>query len=181
MERISGNKSSAFVLLFLVLGLAAPLAQAQLLRCQGADGRIVYRDQSSGPPGPGCRTVEDRTSVIAPMPLQGDAQKPPARAPGGEAPAKPVSGAGIPVKPGAVGGEQPVARPGTEQRAAESQLQVTQDKLEAARKALAQQQEVRYGDERNYQKVLDRLKPFADEVDKLEQELELLKRKASRQ
>jgi hypothetical protein len=39
-----------------------------------------------------------------------------------------------------------------------------QDALAKAREALAQQESIRLGDERNYVRVLERLKPYQDEV-----------------
>ncbi|MGL4408555.1 MAG: DUF4124 domain-containing protein, partial [Zoogloea sp.] len=41
---------------------------------------------------------------------------------------------------------------------------------------LAEQEAVRYGDERNYQKVLDRLQPYKDKVQMHERNIEALRR-----
>ncbi len=159
------NKSSTFLDYRLLLAAATMVtmampAQAQLVRCQGADGKITYRDLSSGPAGPNCRTVEERSSVIAPLPLpQAEKKAPPAKPPA----KPPAPGQAV----GAARVEDPAAR-----------LEEAEDQLEAARKALAQQEAVRYGDERNYQKVLDRLKPFQDEVDRRQQALEKLRKDA---
>ena len=49
--------------------------------------------------------------------------------------------------------------------------------LEAAKKELAEQEEVRYGNEKNYQKKLDRLKPYEDKVNDFSKKLEELKNK----
>lgn len=46
--------------------------------------------------------------------------------------------------------------------------------LEEARRRLAEQEVVRYGDERNYQRVLDRLKPYQDAVSQAEARLRAL-------
>lgn len=43
-------------------------------------------------------------------------------------------------------------------------LATEQKSLEAARKELEEQEFVRYGNERNYQKVLDRVQPYKDKV-----------------
>ena len=51
--------------------------------------------------------------------------------------------------------------------------------LAAAVKALAEQEAVRLGDERNYQKVLDRLQPFKDKVDLHKRNIEALRREIS--
>ena len=44
------------------------------------------------------------------------------------------------------------------------ELMREQDALAKAREALAQQETIRLGDERNYARVLERLKPYQDEV-----------------
>ncbi|MDR2165607.1 MAG: DUF4124 domain-containing protein [Zoogloeaceae bacterium] len=58
--------------------------------------------------------------------------------------------------------------------ALESKLAAARQSLDEARKALAEQQAVRYGSERNYQKVLDRLKPYEDTVAEREQTVRTL-------
>jgi len=49
-------------------------------------------------------------------------------------------------------------------RILEEELNREQVGLDDARKALAEQENIRMGDEKNYQRVLDRLKPFQDAV-----------------
>lgn len=46
----------------------------------------------------------------------------------------------------------------------ESELATEQQRLEQAKQALAEQESIRLGDERNYQRVLERLKPYQDAV-----------------
>jgi len=46
----------------------------------------------------------------------------------------------------------------------ESELSAEQERLEEAKRALAEQEGIRMGDERNYQRVLERLKPYQDAV-----------------
>jgi hypothetical protein len=48
--------------------------------------------------------------------------------------------------------------------------------LEKAKKDLAEQEGIRSGDERNYQRVLDRLQPFKDAVAVHERNIEALRR-----
>jgi hypothetical protein len=55
-------------------------------------------------------------------------------------------------------------------------LAAEQRSLEGAQKLFAEQEAVRYGDERNYQRVLDRLQPFKDKVQLHERNIEALKR-----
>ncbi|QID18867.1 DUF4124 domain-containing protein [Nitrogeniibacter mangrovi] len=58
----------------------------------------------------------------------------------------------------------------------EDELAAEQKALESARKALAEQEDVRYGNEKNYQKKLDRLKPYQDKVEQHERNVEALKK-----
>ncbi|MCL2022209.1 MAG: DUF4124 domain-containing protein [Betaproteobacteria bacterium] len=51
--------------------------------------------------------------------------------------------------------------------------------LATARQALAEQESVRLGNERNYQRVLDRLQPYKDEVARHERNIEALNRELS--
>ncbi|MCL2074953.1 MAG: DUF4124 domain-containing protein [Betaproteobacteria bacterium] len=51
--------------------------------------------------------------------------------------------------------------------------------LEAAKQALAKQESVREGNERNYQRVLDRLQPYQDEVSRHERNIEALNKELS--
>jgi len=46
----------------------------------------------------------------------------------------------------------------------ESELAAEQQRLDEARRALAEQEATRSGDERNYQRVLERLKPYQEAV-----------------
>jgi len=46
----------------------------------------------------------------------------------------------------------------------ESELAAEQQRLDEARQALAEQEAMRSGDERNYQRVLERLKPYQEAV-----------------
>ena len=48
--------------------------------------------------------------------------------------------------------------------------------LSDAKKRLAEQEAIRTGDEKNYAKVLDRIKPFKDTVEVHEKNVEALKR-----
>jgi hypothetical protein len=61
----------------------------------------------------------------------------------------------------------------------EGELASEQQQLDQARKALAEQEAVRYGDEKNYARVLDRLQPYKDNVDLHEKNIEALKRELS--
>ena len=58
----------------------------------------------------------------------------------------------------------------------EAELAAEEKALEAARKALAEEDAVRYGNEQNYQRKLDRLQPFKEEVEQHERNVEALEK-----
>jgi hypothetical protein len=58
----------------------------------------------------------------------------------------------------------------------ESELKTEEALLAKAKQALAEQENVRMGDERNYAKVLERLKPFQETVELHEKNIAALKR-----
>lgn len=70
-------------------------------------------------------------------------------------------------------------RDDTRRQILEAELGDEEAALETARKALAEQQAVRFGNESNYQKKLDRLKPFQDKVEQHERNVEALKKEIS--
>jgi hypothetical protein len=67
------------------------------------------------------------------------------------------------------------ARDDERRRILESELAAEEQKLNEARLALAEQESVRYGDERNYARVLERLKPYQDAVAQHEKNVAALK------
>jgi len=60
----------------------------------------------------------------------------------------------------------------------ESAIKAAEAKLETAKKILAEQEAVRTGDERNYQRVLERLKPYQDAVSQAQKELDAARQAA---
>ncbi|MCC6658486.1 MAG: DUF4124 domain-containing protein, partial [Rhodocyclaceae bacterium] len=68
------------------------------------------------------------------------------------------------------------ARDNDRRKILDQELATEQKMLDEARKALAEQEAVRTGDERNYQRVLDRLQPYKDKVALHERNIEALKK-----
>lgn len=58
----------------------------------------------------------------------------------------------------------------------EKELAAEEQDLVKARQALAEQESVRYGDERNYTRVLERLQPFKDRIETHEKNIDALRR-----
>lgn len=61
----------------------------------------------------------------------------------------------------------------------EQELSTEQSALDDAKKELAAQEAVRNGDERNYQKYLDRIQPFKDKADLHERNVEAIRKELS--
>jgi hypothetical protein len=57
----------------------------------------------------------------------------------------------------------------------ESELAAEQEQLEQAKRELAEQEAVRHGDERNYERVLERLKPYQEAVAQHEKNIASIK------
>ena len=66
------------------------------------------------------------------------------------------------------------ARDNDRRRILEQELAAEQKNLEIAKKDLAEQEAVRGGDERNYQKVQDRLQPYKERVGQHERNIEAI-------
>src|SRR5579859_4737137 len=77
-------------------------------------------------------------------------------------------------QPGAINPSASTPQPNVDQR--EAGVRAAEQQLEQARKALADQEAIRNGDEKNYQRVLDRLKPYQEAVTKAEQNLDQARR-----
>lgn len=151
--------------LILLTGLAAP-AYADIFKCTDADGRVTYTNDRSL--GRNCvRLQADQPVSTVPSP----ARRPAA------APATPTT-----ASPGAfprVSPNDQRSRDDARRQVLQNELATEEGALAEAEKALAEQEAVRHGDERNYQKVLDRLQPFKDKAELHKRNIEALRREIS--
>ena len=146
-------------LLVLALGLMAGAAHAQiqtLWNCKDKDGRTTITSQKADTAGKDCRVVSEERVNTAP------AQK--ARTP-----------ANFP-RESAVDRQ---TSKGKQRNTLERELQQEEAMLADARRKLAEQEAIRTGDEKNYQRVLDRLKPYQDTVEVHQKNVDALKREIS--
>lgn len=143
-----------------VLGLIALLvaagAQAQIYECVDANGNKRFTNIKSE--AKGCKQLD--VGPINTVPAYKPAPK------GAPAPAN------FPKVDATTQRERDTDR----RRILEQELATEQKQLAAAQKALAEQQAIRQGDERNYQRVLDRLEPYQKRVKQHEENIESLKR-----
>jgi hypothetical protein len=127
------------------LALFLPLAAYGVTyKCFDAQGRVTYTEVKES----GKRCVEATLPQVQVVPAQATPRR------------ETEEGA----RPSGAGGQVPE----TAAKNPEQDLAAAKKALEEARRKLAEQEAVRYGDEKNYQRVLDRLKPYQDEVAKAE-------------
>jgi hypothetical protein len=143
--------------------LATPLALGQetVWRCY-QDGRSQYTNIKKETTGRDCTVVSREVSVVHSQPV---------------AAAKPVT---RPANFPRVDPETQRLRDETRRMILENELSVEVKSLAAARAKLAEQESVRGGDERNYQKVIDRLQPFQETVERHERNVMALQQELIR-
>ena len=146
------------------LGLfaGASMAQSSTYRCVDVNGRSTYTNIKEETVGKKCTVVSREVSVVPAeriAPLSGAAGKAPAAA----------------TQPAATA----ASRANDRRKILEEELDGEQKRLTDARQKLAEQQAIRTGDEKNYQRVLDRLKPFTETVEQHEKNVEQLRRELS--
>lgn len=142
-------------------GLPARAQQVETLwNCKDKDGRTTLTNQQADTAGKDCRVVHQQRVTVVPGTA---APKPAAKSP---------SPAGFPKESAA---DRASAK--TKQLATlERELVQEQAMLAESRKKLAEQEAIRTGDEKNFARVLERLKPFRDSVEVHEKNVEALKR-----
>jgi hypothetical protein len=84
----------------------------------------------------------------------------------------------VPAPPGAPGGASSSSASGSAAAAGDDRLKEAEKRLAEARQKLTEQEAIRTGDERNYQRVLDRLKPYQDAVESAQRDLDQARRDA---
>lgn len=146
-----------------VLPLPARAQQQQvetLWNCRDKDGRTILTNQQSDTVGRDCRIVhQQRVTVVPATPVP----KPPAKA---------AAPAGFPKE----SASDRLAAKARQRETLERELKQEEELLAEAKRKLAEQEAIRTGDERNYARVLERLKPYRDAVEVHEKNIEALKR-----
>jgi hypothetical protein len=147
-----------WVLAGLLLGLPAMSSHAQqageIFKCRSETGQVTYTNDRRQAEKQKCEPV---TSKINVAPAQ--------RAPQGRAPGFPRESASASAS----------ARE-RQRLVLERELASEQQALSQARQALAEQEAVRTGEERNYARVLERLQPYKDAVQNHEKNIQALQR-----
>lgn len=131
------------LVLALLLAFAASGVRAEIYECVDQSGNKRFTNIKSE--AKGCKPMN-----IAP--------------PNTVAPPKPQAKGAAPANFPSVDAQTQKQRDGDRRRILEQELASEQKLLDQARQQLAEQESVRLGSERNYQRVLDRLEPFKKKV-----------------
>jgi hypothetical protein len=131
-------------------------------RCLEQDGRAHYTNIKKETDGKQCTVVTREVSVVS-------------------APQQPQRAAATPTPANfpRVDKETQRSRDDGRRRILEDELSTEEKGLSEAKVKLAEQESIRNGDEKNYQRVLDRLRPYQDAVDRHERNVAALKREIS--
>jgi hypothetical protein len=144
------------------LTFAGAFAHAQvteIYKCIDSSGRPLYTSDKRDTAGKQCELVSREINVV---PAQKARPAPPPRAGQGTFPR-----------------ESPSARATAKERQREileKELATEEALLAKAKQALAEQEAVRTGDERNYARVLERLRPFQENVELHSKNVQALRR-----
>lgn len=146
----------------LVALLVSTPAWSVVYKCTDADGRVTYtNDKSIGRDCKAISTDQPVSSIPAPP-----------RRPAPAAAPQPPSSGGFPSVPA----DTQRARDADRRQILETELAAEERALAEAQAALAEQESIRTGDERNFQRVLDRLQPFKNKVELHQRNIEALRR-----
>jgi chromosome segregation ATPase len=142
-----------------LLGWPAMNAYAQqgvseIFKCRNEQGQVTYTNDRRQAEKQKCESVASQINV-APAP------KPPA----GRSPGFPRESA-----------SQSASARERQRQVLERELATEREMLSQAKQALAEQEAVRSGDERNYARVLERLRPYKDTVENHEKNIQALQR-----
>lgn len=159
--------------------LAVPMSHAQgVYKCVDESGRAQYTNVKSDTQGRTCTLVTKEVSV-APSPIAPAASVKSPNAQNGTTSAASASGptnlANFPrVEP-----NTQRARDDSRRKILEEELISEERSLSKARQDLTEQESTRDGSERNYQRVLDRLRPYQDSVERHERNVAALRKELS--
>lgn len=143
---------------FLMLMIAGVAHADTLYKCTDDAGRTTYTNQKTG--GKACAILSQDKPVST---FTAPATKARPSAPTPE---------GFP----RVSSESQKSRDGDRRRILDEELATERRSLDEAKRALAEQEAVREGGERNYQRYLDRVKPYQDNVQLHERNVEALQK-----
>jgi septal ring factor EnvC (AmiA/AmiB activator) len=140
---------------FFALAALCGHAQSEVYKCPDPSGRPTYTNVKRDTVGKKCTLVSKEVSVV------------PAQAP-------------MRAMPSSAASASSAGRSEDRRKIIESELQNEQQLLSDAKQELAEQEGVRNGDERNYARVVERLKPFQEAVEQHSKNIEQLRAELGR-
>ena len=152
-------------LIFVSFGAVASVAGAQtteIFKCVDNTGRPLYTSDRRDTAGKKCKLVSREINVVPSQKL------------------KPAAGASRELGrfPRETADQAATAK-GRQREILQKELETEQSALTKAKQDLAQQESVRYGNEQNYARVEERLRPLKDNVETHEKNIEALRRELS--
>src|SRR4051812_47377409 len=142
----------------LVLACLSSLAQAEMWKCIDTDGNTRYTNVKGD--AKGCKGLNLEPLNTAPAPATKAPQQKPANFP-------------------SVDNDTQRQRDAGRRKILEQELAQEQQQLDMAKKQLAEQKDVRLGNEKNFVRVEERLKPFEDKVKLHETNVDSIKKELS--
>jgi uncharacterized protein with beta-barrel porin domain len=130
-----------------------------LWNCKDKNGRTILTNQKADTAGKECRIVSEERVTVAPV-----------RSASG------VTTNATSKSPASFPKEDRAAAKSTQKSTLERELTQEEAMLGDAKRKLAEQEAIRTGDEKNYSKVIERLKPYQDTVEVHQKNVEALKR-----
>ncbi len=150
----------------LVVASLGAQAQGTVYRCPGPP--VLYTDALSAKEAheKGCRTIEGTPITVVQSPRPRTASAPVAE--------------GARSAEGRVDAQQQRVRDDERRRVLQNELQQAEERLATAQKEFNNGQGERRGDERNYQKYLDRMAELKDSIARYEADVQALKREIAK-
>jgi hypothetical protein len=134
----------------------AQAAVETLWNCRDKDGRTILTNQQQDTVGKECRVVQQQRVTVVPSSKPGAAK----------------SSANFPKE----SASDRLNAKDRQRQTLERELQQEETMLADARRKLAEQEQIRTGDEKNYARVLERLQPYKDAIEVHGKNIEALKR-----
>jgi len=159
----------ALALVLLVFAPSQANAQDNMFKCTMTDGRVEYTNR---PPADerNCTRLNIEPSVVLPAPTA--LPRPPVAAP-----SRPASSASSPSPAGFPRVDAPTqrARDTDRKRILEEELRAQEARYAELAKAYSNGQPERQGDERNYQRYVDRVQRMKDDLDRVQGDINSVK------
>ena len=150
------------LLAMLLLSAATGPLHADIYKCVSPNGEVLFTSDRNEAKKPGCTQITVTPNVVSSPP------------PAGKGASSPAPGDFPKVAP-----QVQQQRDTDRKKILETELINEEKNLQAAKRELAEQESIRLGSERNYQRVLDRIEPYQKKVKLHEDNIANLKKELS--